>query len=335
MRVLLACLRSDFGEDGIQKFNEQGEFINPSWEYMNFYLAWKQLADEGLIDLEVFWTDEQNNKERERLVSLAKDASFVYQCPVTHALGIHLPQARQIIDGGTPIVSFHPDLHMRYKHPAGDKFVLSRVTEGYDTHTISPALHMMDQLKNDGVKAYHMPFGIPSWCDRELGAEKLYDVSFVGQNHGIRGQVVSQLRAAGVNVQIGGYFWGPGEANLGRPTCLQMVRIFNQSKVNLNLRWCSRSPHHGQIKGRDLEILGCGAFMVASRHDETDDFHQLYFPKHEYAEYTYVHELIDGIKYWLENDTDRNAVAYNAYQKREANLWITRLRKFLEDWETW
>lgn len=334
-KILLVCLKADFGESGIEKYNPNGEFINPSWEYMNLYLAWKQLADEGFIELNTHWVDQQSDhKGLERLLSLARQSDIVWQCPVTHALGIHLPQARQIIEGGTPIVSYHPDAHMRYKHASGDGFVHSRVTEGYDTHTITPARHMMEIFKADGVKACCVPFGIPSWCDRQ-DIEQKYDVAFVGQKHGIREQVVSQLRGAGIKVDTWGHFWPAHRDHHGRPTGSQMVEIFNQSKVNLNLRWVSRDPNHGQIKGRDFELLGCGAFMVASQHVECDDLHELYSPVSEFAEYHFVDEMIEGIKAHLEDDIGRNAIAFNAYQKREANLWTTRFKKFLKEWGTW
>lgn len=313
------------------------DFSNASWEYFNIYKPWKQLENEGLIELETHWVDTQSNPQGlERLVSLAKDVDFIFQVPVTHALGIHLPQARQIIDGGTPIISYHPDIHMRYKHHSGDQFVLSRVTEGYDTHTVSPALHMMSELAGDAVRCYHMPFGIPDSCVRKVSndGEETYDVTFVAQKHGIRENVISQLRGAGIKVDVWGHFWPPHKDYHGRPDADEMASIFNRSKINLNLRWCSRSPHHGQIKGRDFELLGCGAFMVASRHVETDDLHELYTPGKEFVEYQFVHEMVDGIKYYLEHDDERQAIADAALAKREDNLWTSRFKKFLSGWET-
>ena len=331
LKILLSCLYADFGQGG----NMLPDFSNASWEFENFYKAWKQLADEGLVELQTHWVDTQSDKPGiDRLMSIYKDVDLIFQVPVTHALGIHLPQARQIIEDGTPIVSFHPDLHMRYKHSSGDGFVLSRITEGYDTHTISPAKHMVPILLADGAKVYHMPFGIPSWCDKQEGSET-YDVTFVGQKHGIREQVVSQLRGAGITVHTWGHFWPSHKDHHGRPTCSEMMRIFNASKINLNLRWCSRDPNHGQIKGRDMELLGCGAFMVATQHIECDDINELYVPGNDFVEYHLVDEMVDGIQYYLEHDDERQAIADAAYLKRQDNLWTTRLKKFLEDWGTW
>jgi len=326
-KVILACLYADFGQDG----NMLPDFSNCSWEYENVYKEWKTLADEGLVDLEYFWLDKQSDEERERLVSLAKDADFIYQVPVTHALGIHLPTAQKIIEGGTPIVSFHPDLHMRYQHPAGDRFVHSRVTEGYDTHTVSPAKHMMKQLADNGVKAYHMPFGIPASCT-SINREKHYDVTFVGQQHGIRERIVSQLRSAGVKVETWGHFWPDHPDHHCRPDVSEMVQVFNRSKINLNFRWCSRSPSYGQIKGRDFELLGCGEFMLATKHFECEDLYELYTPGVDFVECDLA-DMPEQIEYWLKNDTLREEICANAYKKRHNNLWTTRLKKFLGDWE--
>ena len=74
--------------------------------------------------------------------------------------------------------------------------------------------------------------------------------------------------------------------------------------------------------------------MAATQHTESDDFHMIAEPNKEFVEYHFVHELVDGIKYYLEHDNERQAIADAFYKKREENLWTTRLRKFLEDWGT-
>ena len=57
-----------------------------------------------------------------------------------------------------------------------------------------------------------------------------YDVTFVGQPHGNRRETIEVLRQAGINV----YLWGSGwEA--GRLSQEEMIQVFNQSRINLNL----------------------------------------------------------------------------------------------------
>ena len=84
-----------------------------------------------------------------------------------------------------------------------------------------------------------------------------------------------------------------------------------------------------------MELLGCGAFMVATQHIECDDINELYAPGSDFVEYHLVDEMVDGIQYYLEHDDERQAMADAAYLKREDNLWTTRLRRFLDDWGTW
>jgi spore maturation protein CgeB len=57
-----------------------------------------------------------------------------------------------------------------------------------------------------------------------------YDVTFVGQPYGVRRGIIQQLREAGVDVHVWGRGW-----NEGRLSQDEMIRVFNQSRVNLNL----------------------------------------------------------------------------------------------------
>ncbi len=65
---------------------------------------------------------------------------------------------------------------------------------------------------------------------RKLKLPLKYDVTFIGQPHGDRRRVIQALRDAGINIQV----WGTGWEN-GRLAQEEMIRVFNQSRVNLNL----------------------------------------------------------------------------------------------------
>jgi spore maturation protein CgeB len=71
-------------------------------------------------------------------------------------------------------------------------------------------------------------------CDhfqyRRMDLPKKYDVTFVGQPHGDRRAVVRKLKRAGLDVRV----WGGGWAS-GRVSQANMIQIFNQSRINLNL----------------------------------------------------------------------------------------------------
>lgn len=65
---------------------------------------------------------------------------------------------------------------------------------------------------------------------RKLDLSLRYDVTFVGQPHGNRREIIQALRDAGINVQV----WGSGWES-GRLSQEEMIRVFNQSRINLNL----------------------------------------------------------------------------------------------------
>jgi len=72
---------------------------------------------------------------------------------------------------------------------------------------------------------------------RKLDLRFHYDVSFVGQPHGDRRRLIGDLHDAGVEVHLFGAGW-----EAGRVTQDEMIRIFNQSRINLNLSNASTTP---------------------------------------------------------------------------------------------
>ena len=65
---------------------------------------------------------------------------------------------------------------------------------------------------------------------RKLDLPLRYDVTFVGQPHGNRRSIIDALRGAGIRVHV----WGAGWES-GRISQDDMIRVFNQSRINLNL----------------------------------------------------------------------------------------------------
>jgi spore maturation protein CgeB len=72
---------------------------------------------------------------------------------------------------------------------------------------------------------------------RRLNLPLIYDVTFVGQPHGTRRAVIESIRQAGIDVRA----WGNGWES-GRVSQEDMIRIFNQSRINLNLSNASVNP---------------------------------------------------------------------------------------------
>lgn len=141
---------------------------------------------------------------------------------------------------------------------------------------------------------------------RYLDLPYQYDVTFVGQPHGSRMKMVDRLRAAGVEVHTFGYGWPNG-----RISTREMITIFNQTKVNLNLSNAS-TGRINQIKARDFEIPGCGGFMITGFNDALNEYYEI---SKEVVCYAQPDELVELVKYYLENDEEREQIREAGYQR--------------------
>ncbi len=135
-----------------------------------------------------------------------------------------------------------------------------------------------------------------------------YGVSFVGQAHGNRKQVISKLRSSGLDVHCFGFGWENGRVSQD-----EMVRIFNQSKINLNLSQVS-SASAVQTKGRDFEVPGCGGFLLTGKAQGIEDYFQ---PGKEIAVYDSIPDLVEKARHYLSHEKERSAIAIAGYKRAQ------------------
>jgi spore maturation protein CgeB len=81
---------------------------------------------------------------------------------------------------------------------------------------------------------------------RPVETPKQFDVTFVGAPHGDRRVVIERLRSAGIDVRVWGHGW-----DTGRIAQDDMIRLFSQSRINLNL---SNSSPTRSLPGRALDF---------------------------------------------------------------------------------
>ena len=188
---------------------------------------------------------------------------------------------------------------------------------------------------------------------------KIYDVSFVGQPHSNRKEIVNQIKKAGINIKCWGNGWQEGRVSQD-----EMIKIFSQSKININLTkspgsinfkalvaiflkkdlnnslkfinpkyWISNfqsilAKKEEQIKGRNFEVPGCRGFLLTSNADNLTDY---YKDGKEIVIYKDINDMIDKIKYYLEHNEEREAIAKagyertlqeHTYEKRFNNIFI-------------
>jgi len=149
---------------------------------------------------------------------------------------------------------------------------------------------------------------------RKLNLPLKYDVTFVGQPHGNRREIIQSLRGSGINVHA----WGNGWKS-GRLSQEEMIRVFNQSRINLNLTKAS-TPNQGarddqnpeQIKGRSFEIPGCGGFQISELAEDLGNYYEI---GKEIVCFEDVDDLREKVCYYLSNEDERTAIAQAGYQR--------------------
>ena len=141
-----------------------------------------------------------------------------------------------------------------------------------------------------------------------------YDVTFIGQPHDNRREIIQSIHDSGIKVQV----WGSGWES-GRLSQEEMIRVFNQSRINLNLSKAS-TPNRGaqddknpeQIKGRSFEIPGCGGFQLSGSAENLDNYYEV---GKEVVCFEEVDDLIEKIYYYLSNEDERAAIAQAGYKR--------------------
>lgn len=124
-------------------------------------------------------------------------------------------------------------------------------------------------------------------------------VSFIGQPHGDRRAIIDKIRKAGIPVEVYGTGWER------RLTFDEMLRMFNRSRINLNLN-NSCDAQFKQIKGRNFEVPGCGGFLLTG---VAENLNEYYGFGQEVAVYGSIDEMIELTRYYLKNEAERKAIA--------------------------
>lgn len=215
---------------------------------------------------------------------------------------------RRLTDSGIVTFNWFCDDHWRF--------------EKFSRHW-APCFRWVSTTDSAALDKYHR-IGVTrvlktQWACNHFSYKKLdlplkYDVTFVGQPHGDRRQVIAALQRAGVSVTA----WGEGWEN-GRLSQEAMIAVFNQSRINLNLsntylrgKLFAFKHRRDQIKGRNFEIPGCGGFQLSG---DADNLEAYFRPDEEIALFRSRAELLDKIRYYLRHENERARIAQAGYER--------------------
>jgi len=170
----------------------------------------------------------------------------------------------------------------------------------------------------------------------------LYDVTFVGGFHPYRKWFIESLQKRGLHVKAFGNGWENGPLSAEA-----MNKIFTSSKINLNLsnsnsfdlryllsHWkalpllIKSKKSASQIKARNFEIPYFGGFQLTDYVPTIETYFEL---GKEIACYKDIDEAELLIRYYLENDDEREAIKNHAHQRAIIEHgYIHRLHSVLE-----
>jgi spore maturation protein CgeB len=177
----------------------------------------------------------------------------------------------------------------------------------------------------------YSPFGFNPNIYKKTELEKIYDVSFVGNYSPYRRWIIDYLQTHNIKVNIFGRNWGKYGEWVSQE---EIVNIFNQSKINLNLSnavnydisflahsifsirdWKELlllKKNKEQVKGRHFEINGSGGFQLSYF---VPGLNLIYEIDKEIAAYESIRNLPDEISFYLNNEDLRKDIAENGYQR--------------------
>jgi len=175
-----------------------------------------------------------------------------------------------------------------------------------------------------------------------------YNVTFVGYPHGTRRETIHTLRSSGIAVSA----WGSGW-KLGRLTQNDMIKVFNQSRINLNLpnasvtldipgslsralsnvpfgmsvknrgtqllsmlRKTNRFDYPSQIKGRNFEVPGCGGLLLTEKVVGLEEYYDI---GKEVVCFDDMDSLVEMSNYYLSHEEERSNIALQGYLRTIRN----------------
>lgn len=143
---------------------------------------------------------------------------------------------------------------------------------------------------------------------KNLNLPRIYDVSFVGRTYGKRQEFIETLKKQGINVTA----FGQGGENGNRVSQADLIKIYNQSKISLNISFASKGNKILAIKGRDFEAPGCGSLLLTK---DTEEIAEYFVLGKEIMTYQDTNDAAEEIKYYLKNEDERDKIAKNGYDR--------------------
>lgn len=214
---------------------------------------------------------------------------------------------------------------------------------GYDHWFVIQTGACFDALRHAGARhitylpmaadlSVHRPVTLSQDEQREFGA----DLSFVGAGYPNRRALLPRLLSNDWTLKIWGNEWDGATALAGAvqrqgaridtETC---VKVFNASRINLNLHSCTGDgldPEADFVNPRTFELAACGAFQLVDRRSLLPAL----FTSNEMAIFNSPDDLAKEIPRWLQEPAARAVMGVAARRRVEAeHTYVHRMKELL------
>ena len=200
----------------------------------------------------------------------------------------------------TPILAMWPD-----STGAGSHRLSTRMADIADLNVMWDSAEMADRFpeKNNYLRLWApLDFSIfhPRNCPRDI------PVSFVGSIgsfRSVREEYLDYLSQQNVGLVVCGGRENPLELK-------EYADIASRSKIALNFSHSIGNTH--QLKHRVFETMFSATLLLENRNSETRQFFE---PMVDYVDFESKEDMADKVRYFLEHDDERLAIAMNGYRK--------------------
>lgn len=326
-RILYVSLQYDYAEP------DRGL----SYEALNLEHGMKECAAGGLFDLEIFHIDKEriqlgDDEAGSKLVNLISkfEPTILFHTSFDDNWDIDPNTLLWSQKKGIKNVLWNCDASWRFHD-----FILPR-KDRY-TYFITTHSSTIPWFKQHDMKVIKSQWGGSSLYTKYTHAltggikQYKYDVSFIGQRHGVRTQMVDMLNRAGIKVHLFGNYWRGHPDDHGFISFDEMIGVFNTSKINLNFANPFVVNTMPQIKGRHFEIPQTGGFQLTT---PADDIEAYFIPDKEIIIVDNMLDMMNKIVYYLEHDDEREDVALAGYNRvLMEHTWKNRFIEILKEIE--
>ena len=304
------------------KWNYGNRSEGYSYEYRNLEAGLKSCVEQGLFECQYFHPDEPGEIDK-----LANHVNNSGPDAILHAEfneSLDLPEAIALkaIAQHIRVICWSSDASWRFQN-----WILPR--KHRYTHFITTHSSTLEWYHAHGMKVIKSQWGGSPLYTPDFSGDKRWDITFVGQKHGIRPEIVHTLNDAGIKVHLWGQYWEGFQNWHGYASFEEMLDIFRYSKISLNL---SNPWHIGtlpQIKGRHFEIPKCGGFQLSTPADNLTEY---FIGDKEIVIANNMKELIDQCHHYLNHDVDRERIAKAGWERVQMeHTWEHRLTNILKD----